>query len=148
VSVRSEVARERRQKIELDRRKLLKPEWGQLGVRFAFGAGIAVAAGLVGLRWGPRAGGAFLAFPAILPAALTLLERASGTAKTDVDAVGACLGAVAILLFAIAVALLGGRLGVLVVAVAAVIWIAAALALFAAGRPWLTRLTEKAPRAP
>jgi hypothetical protein len=143
MSVRSEVVRERRQKVQLDSRRLLKPEWGQLGVRFAFGAGIAVAAGLVGLRWGPRAGGVFLAFPAILPAALTLLQRASGTGKTDVDAAGACLGAVALLLFAVTVATLGPRLGVLAVLLAAVIWIAAALGLFAAGRPLLTRLTTK-----
>ena len=129
--------------VSLDPAKLLKPEWGQLAVRCAFGAGIAIAAGVVGLKWGPRLGGIFLAFPAILPAALTLLERSEGVSKTETDALGAGVGAVALLLFALAVALLGQRLGVLSVLVAAVVWTAAALALFGLGRGILVRATRK-----
>jgi len=134
MTMRETVRRERRQKVEVDLRKLLAPQWGQLGLRFAFGAGIALAAGIVGLRWGPRVGGVFLAFPAILPAALTLMEKSEGTEETDIDAVGAVLGAVALLVFAVSITIWGGRLGVLAVVLAAALWMAAALLLFAAGR--------------
>ena len=143
MSVRAEVRRERRMPVSLDLGKLVKPEWGQLAIRFAFGAAIAVAAGLVGLKWGARPGGVFLAFPAILPAALTLLERSAGVSKTETDALGAGAGAVALLLFAMVVAVLGQRLGVLSVLVAAGAWTAAALGLFAAGRSILVRATRR-----
>ena len=135
--------RERRQKVNLDPRELRRPDWGQLAVRFAFGVTIALGAGLVGLRWGSRLGGVFLAFPAILPAALTLLERSAGTEPTDVDALGAVLGAVALALFAVAVALLGGRLGLLAVVVGAAVWTAAALLLFVPGRALAVRLSRR-----
>ena len=46
-----------------------------LALRFAFGAGISIIAGLAGLLVSSRFGGMFLAFPAILPATLTLLEE-------------------------------------------------------------------------
>jgi hypothetical protein len=134
MSIRAEVRRERREKIKLDVRKLRAPDWPQLGVRFAFGACIAVVAGLAGLRWGHRVGGVLLAFPAIIPAALTLLERSDGVKKTDADALGAILGAVAMLLFAVAVALLGGRLGIAAVLIAAALWALAAAVLFRGAR--------------
>lgn len=47
----------------------------ELGVRFAFGACASIVAGLVGTAFSPVVGGMFLAFPAILPATLTLLEQ-------------------------------------------------------------------------
>lgn len=143
MSVRGEVRRERGEGVQLDVRGLLRPDWGQLAPRFGFGAVIAVGAGLVGIRWGPRAGGVFLAFPALLPAALTLLERSKGVAQTEIDAVGAGLGAVAILLFALVAALAGPRLGVLAVLLAAASWTAAALVLFGLGRSTLKRLTRR-----
>ena len=43
--------------------------------RFLFGAGISLAAGLIGMKFGPVVGGVFLGFPAILPASLTLIEE-------------------------------------------------------------------------
>lgn len=143
MSVRREVLRERRQQVRLNGRRLTHPAWGQLGLRFLFGAAIAIAAGLAGLRWGHRVGGVFLAFPAILPAALTLLERADGTAETDVDAAGACLGAVAMLLFAITLAALAPRLGLVAVLLAAIVWALAALGLFAVARPLGVRLVKR-----
>jgi len=143
MSVRAEVRRERRERVQLDLRPLLRPDWAQLAVRFAFGAAIATGAGLVGIRWGPRVGGVFLAFPAILPAALTLLERSKGVAQTETDAVGAGLGAVAMLLFALVVALVGAPLGVLAVVLAAAAWTAAALLLFVLGRSALKGLTRR-----
>ena len=135
MTVRGEVQRQRRMRVSLDSRALRSPAWAQLGLRFAFGAGIALAAGLIGMRFGPRTGGVFLAFPAILPAALTLLERSDGVEKTDVDALGAVLGAVALAAFAVAAALLAARLApALAVVGAAVAWTTVALALYQVAR--------------
>lgn len=44
-------------------------------IRFVFGGSITAAAGLIGNAWGPVVAGLFLAFPAIFPASLTLVER-------------------------------------------------------------------------
>ncbi len=42
------------------------------------------------MRFGPRVGGLFLAFPAILPATLTLLEKKEGKTKACADAAVDC----------------------------------------------------------
>jgi len=122
--VAAELRRERRQPVGMDTQKLVKPQVPHLGIRFVFGAAIALAAGLVGMKWGPRVGGLFLAFPAVLPAALTLLEREEGASRTDVDAIGAIMGALALVVFAVLVA------AGFPVLVAAGVWIVVATALF------------------
>lgn len=43
-------------------------------MRFVFGGAITAAAGLIGDKWGPVIAGLFLAFPAIFPASVTLVE--------------------------------------------------------------------------
>ncbi|WP_431929249.1 DUF3147 family protein [Nonomuraea jabiensis] len=93
-------------------------------VRFAFGAIVSVAAGLVGLRWGPVAGGVFLAFPAILAATLTLIEEEEHRRDPAAqDARGAVLGATGMIAFAACVWALAARLPApLVLAVATVAW--------------------------
>jgi uncharacterized membrane protein (GlpM family) len=72
-----------------------------IAVRFAFGAGISIVAGLVGLAWGAGAGGLLLAFPAILPASLTLIEKKEGMEHARDDDSGATLGALALVGFAV-----------------------------------------------
>lgn len=105
----------------LSRRNLL--------VRFAFGALISLVSGAVGAVWGPLAGGLLLAFPAILPATLTLIEEESGEGAARDDDDGAALGAVALVAFALVgwlvmpaggapLALTAAGIGWLVVAVA------------------------------
>ncbi len=70
-------------------------------MRFAFGATISVAGGLIGNQWGPLVGGVFLAFPAVLAATLTLIEdKEQRTAPATQDARGAVLGAVGLIGFA------------------------------------------------
>jgi hypothetical protein len=55
---------------------------------------VTVGAGLIASRFGPNLGGLFLAFPAILPATLTLVARHTRNAKpAGADALGAALGA-------------------------------------------------------
>jgi hypothetical protein len=58
---------------EWSKTRSVKPK--ELGLRFVFGAAIAAVAAMVGMLLGPKAGGLFLAFPAILPASLTLIEK-------------------------------------------------------------------------
>lgn len=81
--------------------KLKEVEPHELAIRFAFGATISVVAGVVSLLFGPKAGGLFLAFPAILPATLTLLEKKEGADAALHDIEGAVFGALGLVAFAV-----------------------------------------------
>ncbi len=97
-------------------------------VRFAFGALTSTVAGIVGLAFGARAGGLFLAFPAILLATVTLIEGEEGTRAAREDAHGAIVGAIALAGFAALGALLFARLpAALVLALATIAWTAIAV---------------------
>jgi hypothetical protein len=63
--------------VSVDGLKKTKP-WEYL-VRFAMGGAITVATGIVAHVWGPLVAGLFLAFPAILPASLTLVKARSAS---------------------------------------------------------------------
>lgn len=108
-------------------------------VRFVFGAAVSVIAGVVGLVAGLRAGGVLLAFPAILPAALTLIEAREGTSQAVADVRGAAVGALAMIGFAAAAVLLAGRtpLGVSML-IATLAWVVLALVLYTGGT-WMAR---------
>ena len=84
-----------------DVRKIRKVKARELAVRFAFGAAISVVAGLVSLATNSTAGGMFLAFPAILPATITLIERKEGMDQAVHDVQGAVLGALGLVVFAV-----------------------------------------------
>jgi hypothetical protein len=79
--------------------KLKEVGASDLVVRFAFGALISVVASVVSL-WNAKAGGMFLAFPAILPATLTLIEKKQSKREAEEDDEGAILGSVAMFAFA------------------------------------------------
>ena len=49
--------------------------WHEYLVRFALGGAMTVVAGLIAAGFGPVLGGLFLAFPAIFPASVTLVEK-------------------------------------------------------------------------
>jgi hypothetical protein len=101
-------------------------------VRFVFGAVISLAAGLIGMKFGPVVGGVFLGFPAILPASLTLIEEKEGREEASIDSLGAALGAVAMVAFAVLVVLVTTRWGVVVTLVTALaVWLVVAFALYA-----------------
>ena len=72
---------------------------GDLVIRFVFGAGISVIAAIISYVFGARFGGIFLAFPAILPATLTLIEKEESKRKAEDDDIGAILGAAALIVF-------------------------------------------------
>ena len=99
--------------------------------RFVFGAGIATAAAIVGMVFGPKIGGILLAFPAILPASLTLIERNDGRHEAKVDAIGALLGSFALIGFAAVAAFALTRLGaVIALALACAAWAVIAAGLY------------------
>ena len=100
-------------------------------LRFAFGAGISLAAGLIGMKFGPVVGGIFLGFPAILPASLTLIEKKSGKDEAAIDSEGAILGAVALVAFAFVIALTVTSWGVVTsLVVGLAVWLIVAIALY------------------
>ena len=71
----------------------------ELGLRFAFGGAVTVATQLVAGVFGPVVAGLFLAFPAILPATLTLIRKHDGPREAAEDALGAVAGSAALAAF-------------------------------------------------
>ena len=114
----------------------------ELCMRFALGAGISLAAAIAGLVAGRRFGGLFLAFPAILPASLTLVSAKEGRSRASINAVGATIGAVALFAFAVVAATLIRGLGAVAVLLATAAWVAVAVGIYAAVR-LVERLTGK-----
>jgi hypothetical protein len=102
-----------------------------LAVRFVLGAVVSLVAGALGTIVGPRFGGAFLAFPAILPASLTLVQEKEGTRRADRNAIGAVLGGMGLAAFAAIgeVALRRLPSGIAIVTMLAG-WIAVSVALY------------------
>jgi hypothetical protein len=102
-------------------------------IRFCFGAAISLVAGIIGMKFGPKVGGVFLAFPAILPASLTLIQQESGKEEAAIDSEGAILGALAMVVFAIVTFLAVVKLGVAVTLfLALALWLVIAVGLYAA----------------
>lgn len=109
-------------------------------MRFCLGGLITAAAGVIAKKYGPGVGGLFLAFPAIFPAGATLIEKHErerkeklglhGTVRArkaaSVDAAGAAMGSIGLLLFALLVArLITEHIPWLVMASATLAWMAA-----------------------
>lgn len=101
-------------RIQIDPSALRQTKWNQYVVRFLFGGLVTAAAGLIANKYGPVIGGLFLAFPAIFPASATLIEKHErkkkeklglrGTVRArkaaSVDAAGAAIGSIGLLIFA------------------------------------------------
>jgi Protein of unknown function (DUF3147) len=104
----------------------------EYAVRFVFGGLVTAAAGLVADAYGPGIGGLMLAFPAILPASLTLVKRHDGREEAIDDARDARIGGVALIAFAIPIWLGAARWPFpLVLALATLAWTALAGGLWA-----------------
>lgn len=109
--------------LQLSNLRAVKPH--EYVIRFVLGGLATVATGLIAHRFGPEAGGLFLAFPAIFPASATLIEkhemekkskrgldgRSRGRRAAALDALGATLGAVGLIAFALSACLLLSRYG-------------------------------------
>jgi hypothetical protein len=90
--------------------ELRRLTFAELAVRFAFGAGVSLLAGIVGTVWGARTGGLFLAFPAILTASMTMIAKEEGPHGARDDARGATLGTLGMIAFGLTAALTLPRL--------------------------------------
>ena len=118
-------------KPQIDPAGLRKAEPWEYVVRFGFGGAVTACTGLIAQRYGPAIGGLFLAFPAILPATLTLVERHDGRRDAADDARGSVLGAVALFVFAAGALLLVNVCPpALTLAAATAAWCVAAAALW------------------
>lgn len=129
--------------IEVDLRTIRRTQWDEYLVRFVFGGLITAFAGMIAQWRGPEFAGLFLAFPAILPASATLIEKhqkqkkhragmhgtARGRTIASVDAAGASMGSLGLMGFGAATWLLLPRLDPwLALAIAAIAWSAISFA--------------------
>lgn len=125
--------------ISVDGSALTTTKWYEFAIRFVFGGAITVGAGIVAKKYGPSAGGLFLAFPAIFPAAITLVEKHERQKKRNaglvdmnrgrkaaaLDAAGAAMGSVGLAGFGYAVyKCLPIVNGAVVLTLASIIWFA------------------------
>ncbi|HEY2386547.1 MAG TPA: DUF3147 family protein [Candidatus Binatia bacterium] len=124
----------------IDAGGLAKPGLSQYALRFVFGGVVTTLTGLVAREWGPSAGGLFLAFPAILPASLTLVARHDTRRDATDDARGAVLGATALIVFAAVVLALVRTPAWAALGAATAAWLASAVAL------WMVRAMLARPR--
>jgi hypothetical protein len=100
--------------IQVDPSGLKNTKWYEYAVRFLFGGLITALTGVIAQKFGPVIGGLFLAFPAIFPASVTLIEKHEkrkkqkagldgterGRGAASVDAAGAAIGSIGLLAFA------------------------------------------------
>lgn len=127
--------------VEAEPHRLRSVRGSELLMRAAFGAAISVVAGLVGLAFNPLVAGMFLAFPAILPATITLIEKKEGAGKARADVQGATLGALALGVFAVVAGAGLHRLNAAAALFAALgAWCVTVLALYTAWQKIRTRV--------
>jgi hypothetical protein len=120
---------------------LRQTRWYEYLVRFGLGGAMTVVAGLIAARFGPVIGGLFLAFPAIFPASVTLIEKhvrerkekagllgaRRGKEAAALDAIGAALGSFGLAAFGLTVWLMIGRSPGSALGFAAASWLAVAM---------------------
>ncbi|MCP3459614.1 DUF3147 family protein [Bradyrhizobium sp. CCGUVB23] len=101
--------------VKVSSSSLRNGRWYEYLVRFVLGGAATVFTGLIGSRFGPSIGGLFLALPAIFCASATLIEkheirrkRKAGTSgqtrgrqAAALDAAGAAIGSIGMLVFAL-----------------------------------------------
>jgi hypothetical protein len=118
--------------------------WYEYVLRFVLGGVATALTGLIAQVYGPRTGGLFLAFPSIFVASATLIEMHErkrkqqagldgsrrGVEAAALDASGAVLGSVALLVFGAFVWFLSQRLAGLTLLVAFVAWCALSVFLW------------------
>ena len=135
-------------KIKANPSALTQTKWYQYAIRFALGGAITVIAGLIAKTFGPTVGGLFLAFPAILPASATLVEKHERQKKerlglngknrsrlaAGLDAAGAAMGSIALMVFAFLVwRFLPARETWLILTASTIAWLAVAVSIWRVG---------------
>ncbi len=144
------ISKEVATRIEIDLDAIRRTQWGEYAVRFLFGGTVTAITGLIAKKFGPGIAGLFLAFPAILPASATLIEKhekqkrqragfdgtSRGRAIASVDAAGAAMGSVGLMAFAAIVwQLLPGHPAGIVLVIAAIAWFGVSFAVW-----WLRKI--------
>jgi uncharacterized membrane protein (GlpM family) len=135
-------------RIRANLRAIRSIQWHEYAIRFIFGGAITVLAGAVANTFGPAVGGLFLAFPAILPATITLIEKhtsrsRSGSKKPGrraaaFDAAGTVMGSIALLTFALLLWTLLPRMpSWLALAAATLAWAVSAFVIWTRCRRWV-----------
>jgi len=143
--------------VKLEWSSLRQTRWYEAVLRFIQGGAITVLAGLSAKEFGPLAGGLFLAFPAIFPATATLIEKHEqekkqkkgmngvkrGRLAAAVDAAGAAMGTIGLMVFALTVWKLLPRMSLaLTLTIATVAWAGTALIVWTAQR-WRRRMAVR-----
>jgi uncharacterized protein DUF3147 len=132
-------------RVKTDFSALKQTNWRQMGIRFVCGGLATAATGIIAKKFGPVIGGLFLAFPAILPASTTLIEKHEKQRKrraglhgevrarkaAGVDAAGAAIGSMGLFVFAAVItAFISGHKPWLVIASATAGWLVVSLVLW------------------
>ncbi len=132
-------------RVKVEPAAIKRTKWHEYLIRFVFGGLITAATGWVAHRFGPVVGGLFLAFPAIFPASVTLLEKhekekqeergADGTQESigasGVESAGAAMGSIGLLAFGGVVWGLAPRLSTwALLLLATAIWLAVSVAVW------------------
>ncbi|HEY2597015.1 MAG TPA: nicotinamide-nucleotide amidohydrolase family protein [Candidatus Dormibacteraeota bacterium] len=115
---------------EVDLKKIKSVQPRDYLIRFAFGASISLIAGILTLAFGPLFGGLFLAFPAILPATLTLLEKKDGLAQAAADVRGAVIGSIGMIGFSVTAMTVLPRQPAIGLAAALVTWAVVSVVIY------------------
>ena len=112
--------------------RIREASYRDMAVRFAFGGTISMVAALIGALTTESIGGIFTAFPAILVASLTLIDKQEDPEHASYDAVGAALGAVGFVACALFISLTLERWPVAAsLGVGLSIWLAVSVRLYA-----------------
>lgn len=123
---------------------LKQTRWYEYVLRFVLGGVVTALTGLAAKVYGPETGGLFLAFPSIFVASATLIEMHErkrkekaaidgarrGVEASALDASGAVLGSMALLVFGALVWLLSPHLGGWTLPVAFAAWCAVSVLLW------------------
>ena len=116
---------------KFDFSQLKQSRWKDYFVRFLFGGAVSVIAALISQLTTARIGGIFTAFPAILLASLTIINREDGKHETEEDAKGGIVGATALVITAIVLSLTLQLLpGVIALLLSLCVWLLCALGLY------------------
>jgi hypothetical protein len=127
--------------VHLQLSALRESQWHEFAIRFLLGGLATVLTGIVAAAFGPVVGGLFLAFPAIIPATATLVEKHERERKQEaglrgetrgkdvaaLDTAGAALGSFGLMAFGAAIWLALPAIGWLAFLPACAGWIVVAL---------------------
>jgi uncharacterized membrane protein (GlpM family) len=117
--------------IKMDFSQLKKIKGQDYVIRFLFGGAVSILAQLIALWTTGRIGGIFTAFPAILLASLTIINKEESRGKAVEDAQGGIIGSIGLVVTAIVLSVTLGILEpALSLLLALVIWVLCSVGLY------------------